>query len=52
LAHVEYFHDHARIERMLLDGLPRLVDGTLEPDPRAAGHGLSLREGEAGRFER
>ncbi len=51
LAHVEYFHDHARIERMLLDGVPPLIDGALAPDPELPGHGLSLREDEAGRFE-
>ncbi|HEX4467672.1 MAG TPA: enolase C-terminal domain-like protein [Solirubrobacteraceae bacterium] len=51
LAHVEYFHDHARIEQMLFDGTPPLIDGALEPDAQAPGHGLSLREGEAERFE-
>ncbi len=51
LAHVEYFHDHARIERMLFDGVPPLLDGTLEPDASAPGHGLALREAEAERFE-
>ncbi|HWF32385.1 MAG TPA: enolase C-terminal domain-like protein [Solirubrobacteraceae bacterium] len=50
LAHVEYFHDHARIERILFDGTPPLVDGALEPDPHAPGHGLGLREDEAERF--
>ncbi len=50
LVHVEYFHDHARIEQILFDGIPRLIDGALEPDPRAPGHGLRLREDEAERF--
>jgi L-alanine-DL-glutamate epimerase-like enolase superfamily enzyme len=50
LVHVEYFHDHARIEQILFDGTPRLIDGALEPDPRAPGHGLRLREHEAERF--
>ncbi|HEX3433336.1 MAG TPA: enolase C-terminal domain-like protein [Solirubrobacteraceae bacterium] len=50
LAHVEYFHDHARIEQMLFDGTPALNDGALEPDPDAPGHGLRLREDEAERF--
>lgn len=31
LRHVEYFHDHVRIERMLLDGVPELVGGDLRP---------------------
>jgi L-alanine-DL-glutamate epimerase-like enolase superfamily enzyme len=52
LVHVELFHDHWRIERMLFDGVPPLIDGTLQPDPRAPGLGLSLREREAQRFER
>jgi L-alanine-DL-glutamate epimerase-like enolase superfamily enzyme len=51
LAHVEYFHDHARIEQILFDGTPLLIGGALEPDPHAPGHGLSLREDEAERFE-
>jgi L-alanine-DL-glutamate epimerase-like enolase superfamily enzyme len=51
LVHVEYFHDHARIEQILFDGTPALVDGALEPDRHAPGHGLRLREDEAERFE-
>lgn len=51
LAHVEYFHDHARIEELLFDGVPELVDGGLRPDPQLPGLGLVLREREAERFE-
>jgi L-alanine-DL-glutamate epimerase-like enolase superfamily enzyme len=51
LAHVEYFHDHARIEELLFDGAPPLQDGALCPDPSVAGMGLVLREGEAERYE-
>ncbi len=51
LAHVEYFHDHARIEGMLFDGAPPLREGGLWPDPTVPGMGLSLREGEAERYE-
>jgi L-alanine-DL-glutamate epimerase-like enolase superfamily enzyme len=51
LAHVEYFHDHARIEEMLFDGTPELLDGALRPDPQSPGLGLVLREREAERFE-
>ncbi len=50
LAHVEYFHDHARIEQLLFAGVPQLIDGALEVDSHALGHGLSLREDEAERF--
>lgn len=43
LRHVEWFHDHVRIERMLFDGAPMLVDGALEIDATRAGLGLELR---------
>jgi L-alanine-DL-glutamate epimerase-like enolase superfamily enzyme len=52
LAHVEYFHDHARIEAMLLDGAPALRDGALCPDPAVPGMGLTLREDESRQYER
>ncbi|HEX5307560.1 MAG TPA: enolase C-terminal domain-like protein [Solirubrobacteraceae bacterium] len=52
LAHVEYFHDHVRIEELLFDGTPPLRDGALCPDPGIPGLGLGLREGEAERYER
>jgi L-alanine-DL-glutamate epimerase-like enolase superfamily enzyme len=51
LAHVEYFHDHSRIEEMLFEGVPPIVDGALCPDPGLQGTGLRLREGEAERYE-
>jgi L-alanine-DL-glutamate epimerase-like enolase superfamily enzyme len=51
LTHVEYFHDHARIEQMLLDGTPALIDGALLPDPGVPGMGLSLLEERAQRYE-
>ncbi len=49
LLHLEYFHDHVRIESMLFDGVREPVEGALHPDPAVAGHGLSLRE-EAERY--
>ena len=52
LEHVEYFHDHARIEELLFDGVPPLRDGALCPDPDMPGLGLALREDEAERYER
>src|SRR6185437_6289749 len=30
--HVEYFHDHVRIEEMFFEGAARAVDGVLRPD--------------------
>jgi len=50
LAHVEYFHDHARIEELLFDGVPPLRDGFLCPDPAVAGMGLAVREDQAERY--
>jgi L-alanine-DL-glutamate epimerase-like enolase superfamily enzyme len=41
--HLEYFHDHARLEPMVFSGTLPLVDGALTPD-RRPGHGLALRE--------
>lgn len=43
LIHLEYFHDHARIEAMLFDGYPKVQDGWLRPDRERPGHGLKLR---------
>jgi L-alanine-DL-glutamate epimerase-like enolase superfamily enzyme len=48
--HAEYFHDHARIERMLFDGAVEPVDGVLHPDLSRAGMGLELRGREAERY--
>jgi L-alanine-DL-glutamate epimerase-like enolase superfamily enzyme len=48
--HLEYFHDHVRIERMFFDGLPQLVNGELRPDLSRAGIGLELNRAEAERF--
>jgi L-alanine-DL-glutamate epimerase-like enolase superfamily enzyme len=39
IAHVESFHDHARVERMLFDGAPDPVGGYLAPDPSRPGLG-------------
>ena len=39
LRHVEYFHDHQRIEQMLFDGAPKPDGGELTPDPGRAGLG-------------
>lgn len=47
IEHVEYFYDHVRIERMLLDGAPEPVDGSLRPDPSRLGLGLELKPQEA-----
>ena len=41
LRHLEYFHDHVRIERLLFDGTQRPADGQL-PLSSSAGHGLTF----------
>jgi L-alanine-DL-glutamate epimerase-like enolase superfamily enzyme len=50
LRHVEYFHDHARIEEMLFDGFIPPRDGRLSPDRSRAGLGLAFRHRDAERF--
>jgi L-alanine-DL-glutamate epimerase-like enolase superfamily enzyme len=50
IAHVEYFHDHARIERLVFDGAPRPEHGCLRPDPSRPGLGLELRRQDAERW--
>jgi L-alanine-DL-glutamate epimerase-like enolase superfamily enzyme len=48
---VEYFHDHVRIESMLLDGSLAARHGSLRPDMAASGFGFSIRTREAERFQ-
>jgi L-alanine-DL-glutamate epimerase-like enolase superfamily enzyme len=48
--HVEYFHDHARVERMLFEGALEPSQGRLEPDTSRPGHGLELKRQDAQRF--
>jgi L-alanine-DL-glutamate epimerase-like enolase superfamily enzyme len=43
LRHLEWFHDHARIELLAFDGATMPVHGQLRPDPDASGHGLTVR---------
>ncbi len=41
LRHLEWFADHARLEPILFDGVPRVLAGTLTPFERP-GHGMSV----------
>jgi L-alanine-DL-glutamate epimerase-like enolase superfamily enzyme len=50
LAHVEYFHDHVRIEHMLFDGALEPEGGCLRPDPTRPGLGLELKRPDAERW--
>ncbi|HEU0192955.1 MAG TPA: enolase C-terminal domain-like protein [Gaiellales bacterium] len=42
--HLEYFHDHVRIEQMLFDGVVEPSGGALRPDLSRPGNGLELKE--------
>jgi L-alanine-DL-glutamate epimerase-like enolase superfamily enzyme len=50
LRHLEYFHDHVRIEATLFDGVLSPVDGALHPDFSRPGNGLELKRADAERF--
>jgi L-alanine-DL-glutamate epimerase-like enolase superfamily enzyme len=50
IRHVEYFHDHVRIENMLFDGVLQPTNGVLCPDLSRAGIGLELKRADAERF--
>jgi len=50
LRHVEYFHDHTRLEPLLFDGILHPQEGTLRPDRSRPGHGLTLRTSDAERY--
>ena len=50
LRHLEYFHDHVRIEHMLFDGAILPVKGGLRPDRSRPGLGLELKRADAARF--
>jgi L-alanine-DL-glutamate epimerase-like enolase superfamily enzyme len=50
LRHLEWFHDHVRIEHMLFDGAPRPRDGQIVPDLTCAGNGLVFKHADAARY--
>ena len=50
LRHLEWFHDHVRIERLLFDGVPEPAAGLLAFDPSRPGLGVELRRADAERF--
>jgi L-alanine-DL-glutamate epimerase-like enolase superfamily enzyme len=45
--HIEYFHDHVRIEQMFFDGAARADGGVLRADRSRPGLGLELRRADA-----
>lgn len=51
MRHIEYFHDHVRIERLLFDGVAEPDDGgVLRPDRARPGLGIELKENDARRW--
>ncbi|MEV4703146.1 enolase C-terminal domain-like protein [Actinoplanes sp. NPDC049316] len=50
LRHLEWFHDHVRIERMLFDGAVGAEGGTAAVNRDAPGNGLTFRHGDAERW--
>jgi L-alanine-DL-glutamate epimerase-like enolase superfamily enzyme len=49
-AHMEWFHDHARIEALLFEGAPKLRDGAVAPDLGRPGLGLEFKRADAERY--
>ena len=45
--HLEWFHDHVRIESMLFDGAPVLRDGAVAPNESRPGLGLEFKNADA-----
>ncbi|HEY4052154.1 MAG TPA: enolase C-terminal domain-like protein [Terriglobales bacterium] len=48
--HMEFFHDHARIERMFFDGFCEPVNGVMSPDLSRPGLGLEIKIADAKKF--
>lgn len=51
MLHLEYFHDHERIENMFFDGVSEVQEGFLRPDLSQPGLGLRLKEKEIKKYE-
>ena len=41
--HLEWFHDHIRLESMVFDGAPEPDGGALRPDRSRPGNGLTVK---------
>ena len=50
LRHLEYFHDHVRIEGMFFDGISPPLNGELRPDLSRPGMGFELKQADIKRF--
>lgn len=51
VCHIEYFHDHVRIERMLFDGALTPHEGFLKPDLSRPGIGLEFKRSDAEKYK-
>ena len=49
--HLEYFHDHVRIENMFFDGVLQPEEGHLRPHPVRPGLGLELKRSDIQRWK-
>jgi len=50
LRHLEWFHDHVRIEHMLFEGAPMPRNGLIGPDFSRPGNGLVFKHQDADRY--
>ena len=50
LRHLEWFHDHVRIERSVFDGAPVPRDGVIAPNADRPGLGLEFKQADAERL--
>ena len=50
MRHLEYFHDHVRIEKMFFDGVSMPIAGELSPNLRRPGMGIEFKQIDAHRF--
>ncbi|HEY3922141.1 MAG TPA: enolase C-terminal domain-like protein [Gaiellaceae bacterium] len=50
LRHLEWFHDHVRIERMFFDGFLEPAGGAVHPDRSRPGLGVDLKRADAERY--
>ncbi len=51
VVHVEYFHDHTRIEKLFFDGYAKMESGYLQPDLSRPGLGIILKEEDVLKYE-
>jgi hypothetical protein len=52
LRQLEYFSDHARVDRLLFDGVLDPTGGVLAPDLTRPGMGLELKRADAERYRK